>query len=103
MNYFVPLTLSKVLSLENEKKNRFSFCILLAYLYLCTINLICMVYKYDFLIIGAGVAGMSYALKVARAKKGKVCIICKTSLDEANTSFAQGGVASVTNLAVDEQ
>lgn len=60
-----------------------------------------MVYKYDFLIIGAGVAGMSYALKVARAKKGKVCIICKAGLDEANTSFAQGGVASVTNLKVD--
>ena len=60
-----------------------------------------MVYKYDFLIIGAGVAGMSYALKVARAHKGKICMICKTSLDEANTSFAQGGVASVTNLAVD--
>ena len=61
-----------------------------------------MVYKYDFLIIGAGVAGMSYALKVAQAKKGSVCLICKTSLDEANTSFAQGGVASVTNLAVDD-
>ena len=60
-----------------------------------------MVYKYDFLVIGAGVAGMSYALKVARAKKGRVCMICKTSLDEANTSFAQGGVASVTNLKVD--
>ena len=60
-----------------------------------------MVYKYDFLIIGSGVAGMSYALKVARAHKGKVCMICKTSLDEANTSFAQGGVASVTNLEVD--
>ena len=60
-----------------------------------------MTYKYDFLIIGAGVAGMSYALKVARAHKGKICIICKTSLDEANTSFAQGGVASVTNLKVD--
>ena len=60
-----------------------------------------MVYKYDFLIIGAGVAGMSYALKVAREKKGSVCLICKTSLDEANTSFAQGGVASVTNLVVD--
>ena len=59
-----------------------------------------MVYKYDFLIIGAGVAGMSYALKVARAGR-KVCIICKTSLDEANTSFAQGGVASVTNLELD--
>ena len=60
-----------------------------------------MVYKYDFLVIGAGVAGMSYALKVARAKKGKVCMICKAGLDEANTSFAQGGVASVTNLKVD--
>ena len=63
--------------------------------------IIFMIYKYDFLIIGAGVAGMSYALKIARAKKGKVCMICKTSLDEANTSFAQGGVASVTNLKVD--
>ena len=60
-----------------------------------------MVYKYDFLVIGAGVAGMSYALKVARAKKGSVCMICKTGLDEANTSFAQGGVASVTNLELD--
>ena len=60
-----------------------------------------MVYKYDFLIIGAGVAGMSYALKVARAHKGRVCMICKAGLDEANTSFAQGGVASVTNLKVD--
>ena len=60
-----------------------------------------MIRKYDFLIIGGGVAGMSYALKVAKAKKGKVCLICKTALDEANTSFAQGGVASVTNLKVD--
>lgn len=34
-----------------------------------------MVYKYDFLIIGSGVAGMSYALKVARAHKGKVCMM----------------------------
>ncbi len=60
-----------------------------------------MVYKYDFLVIGAGIAGMSYALKVAQANKGRVCMICKTSLDEANTSFAQGGVASVTNLELD--
>ena len=44
---------------------------------------------------------MSYALKIARAHKGKVCMICKTTLEEANTSFAQGGVASVTNLEVD--
>ncbi len=54
---------------------------------------------YDYLIIGSGVAGMSFALKVART--GTVALICKTSLEEANTDLAQGGVASVTNLLVD--
>ena len=53
------------------------------------------------MIIGSGVAGMSYALKVARAGKGKVAIVCKTTLDEANTAKAQGGIASVTNLELD--
>ena len=48
-----------------------------------------MVYKYDFLVIGAGVAGMSYALKVAREKKGTVCIICKAGLDEASTNTSK--------------
>ena len=60
-----------------------------------------MIKKFDFLIIGSGVAGMSYALKVANAGKGKVALICKTSLEEANTAKAQGGIASVTNLLVD--
>ena len=50
--------------------------------------------------IGSGIAGMSFALKVA--SKGKVALICKTTLDEANTALAQGGVASVTNLEVDD-
>lgn len=59
-----------------------------------------MVYKYDYLVIGSGIAGMSYALKVA--KTGKVALVCKTTLDEANTALAQGGVASVTNTAVDD-
>lgn len=58
-----------------------------------------MVKKFDFLVIGSGIAGMSFALKVA--DKGKVALICKTTLEEANTYFAQGGVASVTNLLVD--
>ena len=58
-----------------------------------------MVRKYDFLVIGSGIAGMSFALKVA--DKGSVAMICKTGLEEANTFFAQGGVASVTNLSVD--
>ena len=58
-----------------------------------------MTYEYDYLVIGSGIAGMSFALKVAGT--GKVALICKTKLEEANTFFAQGGVASVTNLAVD--
>ncbi len=61
-----------------------------------------MIKKYDFLIIGGGVAGMSYALKIARAHNGKIALVCKTKLEEANTYFAQGGVASVTNLLVDD-
>ena len=60
-----------------------------------------MVRKFDFLIIGSGVAGMSYALKVANARKGRVALVCKTSLEEANTTKAQGGIASVTDLSVD--
>lgn len=59
-----------------------------------------MTYKYDFLVIGSGIAGMSFALKVAQ--KGRVALVCKTTLDEANTALAQGGVASVTNLEVDD-
>jgi L-aspartate oxidase len=58
-----------------------------------------MIKKYDFLVIGSGIAGMSYALKVA--EKGSVALICKTELEEANTYYAQGGIASVTNLNVD--
>ena len=58
-----------------------------------------MVRKFDFLVIGSGIAGMSFALKVAH--KGSVALICKAGMEEANTYFAQGGIASVTNLAVD--
>ncbi|MCH5169631.1 MAG: L-aspartate oxidase, partial [Prevotellaceae bacterium] len=59
-----------------------------------------MMHRYNFLVIGGGIAGMSFALKAA--SKGSVALICKTTLDEANTFFAQGGVASVTNLEVDD-
>jgi len=60
-----------------------------------------MIRKFDFLVIGSGVAGMSYALQVAASGKGTVGLVCKTSIEEANTSKAQGGVASVTNRIVD--
>ena len=54
-----------------------------------------MVQKYDFLIIGSGIAGMSFALKVAH--RGRVALVCKGMLEEANTYYAQGGIASVTD------
>ncbi|MEZ3466286.1 FAD-dependent oxidoreductase, partial [Muribaculum intestinale] len=60
-----------------------------------------MTHEYDYLVIGSGIAGMSFALKVA-ARGGKVALVCKTTLDEANTALAQGGIASVTNLEVDD-
>ena len=60
-----------------------------------------MTYEYDYLIIGSGIAGMSFALKVAY-EKHRVALVCKTGIDEANTALAQGGVASVTNLEVDD-
>ena len=49
-----------------------------------------MIRKFDFLVIGSGIAGMSFALKVAH--KGSVALICKAGLEEANTYYAQGGV-----------
>ena len=60
-----------------------------------------MIRKFDFLVIGSGIAGMSFALKVAH--KGSVALICKAGLEEANTYFAQGGIASVTNLKLDKR
>ena len=47
----------------------------------------------DFLVIGSGLAGLSFALKVA--PYGKVCIVSKTTLNETNTVYAQGGIAAV--------
>jgi L-aspartate oxidase len=47
----------------------------------------------DFLIVGSGIAGLTYALKVA--EHGSVCIVSKTDLAETATSYAQGGIAAV--------
>jgi len=48
----------------------------------------------DFLVIGSGIAGLSYALKVSR--KGSVCLVTKNALEDGSTLYAQGGIASVT-------
>lgn len=60
-----------------------------------------MIYLYDYLVVGSGIAGMSFALKVAGVDGARVALVCKSSIDEANTAFAQGGVASVTDLEKD--
>ena len=56
----------------------------------------------DFLVIGSGIAGLTYALKVANEfPDKKVLVMTKAAADETNTKYAQGGIAVVNDLEND--
>lgn len=55
-----------------------------------------MAEKFDYLILGSGVAGLSFALEMARA--GTVAIVTKKESAESNTNYAQGGIAAVMDV-----
>ncbi len=51
--------------------------------------------EYDFVVIGSGIAGLSFALKAAR--HGSVAVVTKRKGADTNTAWAQGGIACVTS------
>ena len=56
----------------------------------------------DYLIIGSGVAGLTFAIKIAtKFPNKKITIVTKSSEDESNTKYAQGGIAIVQNKLED--
>ena len=52
-----------------------------------------MTHQFDFLVLGSGIAGLTFALNVA--EKGSVAIVTKKESAESNTNYAQGGIAAV--------
>ncbi len=53
--------------------------------------------QFDFLAIGSGLAGLTYALTAA--ERGSVCVLTKADVEDANTSYAQGGIAAAVGEA----
>src|SRR4051812_32751104 len=51
--------------------------------------------EFDFIVIGSGIAGLSFALKAA--EKGSVALVTKRDVTDSNTARAQGGVACVVS------
>lgn len=56
----------------------------------------------DVLVIGTGISGLSYAIKLSKKSPStKITLICKEDLMEGNTRYAQGGIAVVSNFKKD--
>ncbi|MGE5357272.1 MAG: L-aspartate oxidase [Deltaproteobacteria bacterium] len=56
----------------------------------------------DILVIGSGVAGLTFAIKMAQKRPDlKITIVTKNSIDESNTRYAQGGIAAVWDTVND--
>jgi len=53
--------------------------------------------QYDYLVIGSGIAGLTFALTVA--EHGSVAVVTKREVEEAATTYAQGGIAAVVSEA----
>ena len=51
--------------------------------------------RFDYIVLGSGIAGLTFALKVAPT--GSVAIVTKKNRAESNTNYAQGGIAAVTS------
>ena len=49
--------------------------------------------SYDFVVVGSGIAGLTFALNAA--KHGSVCVVTKRNAEDANTAWAQGGISCV--------
>jgi L-aspartate oxidase len=60
------------------------------------------IHKTDFLVIGSGIAGLSFALKTANHfNNASITIVTKNEKNECNTKYAQGGISSVWDKTVD--
>lgn len=55
--------------------------------------------RFDYLVVGSGLAGLTFALKAS--EHGSVCVLTKAQITDSNTNWAQGGIAAAVGEADD--